>query len=377
MKLFNILSASALVLLSYTAVSAKSADFRDVQYAFDEEKTKAAEDSFHFLRSYVDYFNRLVNENKADLKANNNKLSSVTGSCVGDAHAENFGTLIQKDNTSLFTMNDMDDFGPCPVVFDLFRFAVSSNLYDKNIDMDQILSSYVSGLKNESITQPDSIQKMLNKSEKKGAETSAQKIQANRIVRDSLMTEVNADDERQILSVVNKFNSDLPASFKILDLVSTRKVGGGSGGLLRFEVLIADGNKLVQLEFKEEVKPCIYPVATETIPNLPERLQKAIAIEQGSLASQFYASAQISDRSMLVRPRFAGNIGISLKDSTNDENAKIIYFEAYTLGLIHSRSVTDVKAYKEMIKNISKEDLESDVQQMAQMFNNKFELLKK
>jgi len=34
---------------------------------------------------------------------------------VGDAHPENFGTLLQKDGTSVFTVNDVDDSGPCPL----------------------------------------------------------------------------------------------------------------------------------------------------------------------------------------------------------------------------------------------------------------------
>ena len=249
--------------LIFTAIAeAKSSNFKDVSYSFDTEKNKAAKDSFHFLRSYVDYFFLLVNQNKSDLKAFN-QVASFSGWCVGDAHAENFGALVQKDQTTVFTVNDMDDFGPCPVGFDLYRLMVSSKLYDKNIDLDQIAKNYILGLKNSSVEMPDCIKKLIDKSINKGLEVSAKKISSNKIIRDSIMTEVGASDEQQILNGLNQQDLGLSKNYKIIDLVSTHKIGGGSGGLFRYEVLISDHDKLIHLELKEEEKPSIYPVLAD------------------------------------------------------------------------------------------------------------------
>lgn len=364
------------ILFFISSGNVKAGNFQDVLYTFDAQKNQAAEDSFHFLRSYVDYFYLLIKANKSHLQAFN-KLSNVSGWCVGDAHAENFGVLIQKDQSSLFTMNDMDDFGPCPVALDLYRFMVSTKLYDKNIQLDLILRSYLSGLKNDHYPKPDSIKMLLEKSQEKGTGINPKKVSSDRIVRESSMSEVSVKEKDQILFALNQIELGLTKNYKVLDLISTRKIGGGSGGLLRYEILITDNNHLIQLELKEEIIPSIYPVATAVIPQFSERLQKAINLEQGPMASSLYNSLQLNGRSMLIRPRFSGNMGISLKGNSKSENTEIIYYEAYTLGVIHSRSLINTKEYIKLIKDIKIKDLESDVQGMGKLFDIKFNQLKK
>ena len=167
MKKLKLITQSLVLLMSLSAF-AKTPEFKDVPYTFDQEKNQAAADSFHFLRSYVDYFYLLISKNQSQLKVFN-QFQKITGSCVGDAHAENFGLLIQKDQTSQFTMNDMDDSGPCPVAYDLYRLLASSRLYNKDIQIDGIVSSYRDGLKNKPIQVPKSIQTMITDSQKKGA----------------------------------------------------------------------------------------------------------------------------------------------------------------------------------------------------------------
>ncbi len=373
MKKYRLISQSLILLLSLSTYS-KPAQLQDVPYVFDQQKNQAAADSFHFLRSYVDYFYLLIHQNQSQLKVFN-QFQKITGTCVGDAHAENFGLLIQKDQTSQFTMNDMDDSGPCPVTYDLYRLLSSSRLYNKDIKIDALVSSYRDGLKNKSIQVPKSIQKMITESQKKGATVNPKKIVNNLIVRDSSLQEISSDEFKIIDTELHKLQLGLDSNFKILDIVSTHKVGGGSGGLLRYEVLVSSKNQLIQVELKEEVKPSLYPVATGSIDNLQKRLSAAILAEQKN-PFLIYSSVVINSKNMLIRPRFHGNIGVTLSDNSIQDNLEIINYEAYTLGQIHSRSVKDLDLYQKMIKSVSSKDLESDVQLMTDLFKTKFKQVK-
>lgn len=270
----------------------------------------------------------------------------------------------------------MDDFGPCPVAYDLYRLMASSKLYNSQVSLSDILNSYQAGLKNDSISKPDSLKKMFNEGQKKGMSVSPKKISNDQIIRDSVMTEVSANEAQQITSALLQTQLGLDSNYKILDIVSTRKIGGGSGGLLRYEVLINSQDQRIHLELKEEITPSIYPVATEPIPAWSTRIKSAISMEQINPFSM-YNTVQINNHTMLTRPRFWGNVGVALKDNSTSDNLEIINYEAYVLGTIHSRSVKDMESYKKMIKALSMKDLESDVQMMTDLFNLKFDQIKK
>jgi len=363
------------ILIIFLAQPSKGADLQDVNYVFDQQKNAAAKDAFHFFRSYVDYFYLIIQANSSNLKAFH-KLSSFDGWCVGDAHPENFGFLVQKNASTLFTMNDMDDFGPCPIADDLYRLLVSSRLYDKNISMDQILKSYLSGLNSESVLMPESLVKLFDKSQKNGTQTNPKKIASGKIIRDSEMTEVDPDTKNEILSALQKARLGLGQNFRIADLVLTSKIGGGSGGLSRYEVLIDDSGLMTHLELKEQVRPSIYPVANAPIPETELRIQKAIQLEQGPNASPVYTSVQIKGLDMLARPRYSGNVGVNLDDNSVAINEEIIGYEAFALGQIHSRSLAQNGEYQNAIKNLSSTDIDSDVKAMTHLFAQVFEKIK-
>lgn len=353
---------------------AENIDLQDVPYQFDATKVKASEDSFHFLRSFVDlfYLTYKANENRLQIISN---LASVNGWCVGDAHAENFGVLLQQDASALFTMNDMDDSGPCPVALDLYRLMVSSRLYDPNTDLDKIIEAYTQGLKNKKFDMPSSISDLLKKGAKSGFVASDKKIKDGKIIRDPQMIEVTTSEKSQILKAIQAYGSALSSKVQVLDMVSTSKIGGGSGGLLRYEVLLNNNGEILQLEFKEEVKPSIYPVAT-SIPKTGQRISETIAMAQGPKASKLYTVVQINKKDMMIRPRFSGNVGVTLDDSSKSENKDIIRFEAYTLGLIHSHSVKDSDGLAKLINSISSKSWENDVDLMANYFDRKYKQAK-
>jgi len=202
-------------------------------------------DPFQFLRSYVDYFYLVLKSNEPNLPLTT-RLQSIPGWCVGDAHPENFGVLIQNDGVSMFTMNDMDDSGPCPIGVDLIRLMVSSRLYSHDIDIDKLLNSYLKGLERQAVEVPSAVLKMLKKSQKRGTAPSSKNIEGRRIVRDSNMVEVNATELDQIKLSLRDLKSSLSPQAKLLDAVATSKIGGGSGGILRYEILLDNGGDLAR-----------------------------------------------------------------------------------------------------------------------------------
>ena len=348
----------------------KAQGLTDVAYNFDHTKLDAAKDSFHFLRSYVDYFYLLVKANRGSLQAVSS-ADNITGWCVGDAHPENFGVLIQNNGSSVFTMNDVDDSGPCPAVLDLYRLMCSSRLYDQNTKLDKLVQAYAAGLQGQSYDIPAPVADMLGKSRKKGTAPDPKKISGNRLVRDGNMQEVTGGELAQIKTTL----AYLPGA-RLLDAVSTSKIGGGSGGLLRYEVLLDYGGVLLHLEFKEEMTPSIYPVAAGQIPAIPQRISTTIQMDQGSGASGYYRVVSISGKYMFIRPRFDGNVGMSLDKQSDKDNKDIIRYEAYVLGKIHSRSVQNAGSWSRQVQSISGSDWENDVDLMTRQFAQKFSQLK-
>jgi len=354
---------------------AKAPGLMDVAYSFDKTKLDAAKDSFHFLRSYVDYFYLLVKANRGSLQAVS-QADNIPGWCVGDAHPENFGVLIRNDGSSLFTMNDVDDSGPCPVVLDLYRLMASSRLYDANTKLDKLVQAYAVGLQGQSYELPPAVADMIAKSQKKGTAPDPKKISGNSLVRDGNMHEVNAGELAQIKTALASLSGSLSPRAKLLDTVSTSKIGGGSGGLLRYEALLDNGGALLHLEFKEEVIPSIYPVSAGQIPAAPQRVSTTILMDQGAGASALYNVVTIAGKYMLIRPRFDGNVGMSLDKQSGGDNKDIIRYEAYILGKIHGRSIRDAGNWSRQVLNIPASAWENDVELMTSQFELKFSQLK-
>lgn len=353
----------------------QSKKLQDVAYNFDSTKLDASQDAFHFLRSFVDYF-YLVIKNNPNALPSINSLSNTNGWAVGDAHAENFGVLLKQNNDMVFTHNDMDDSGPAPVIYDIYRLMVSSKLYDQNIDLNKMMSAYLNGLNNRSYSVPGTIQDMLAKASAAGTHPSKKKVQDNKIVRDQTMEEVDADTLATLKGVVSSLKNYLNPKANLIDTVKTAKVGGGSGGLNRYELLIDNGGSLLDLELKTEVTPSIYPVASAAIPEASTRIATTVLYDQGNNPSPFYQTYHVGNADMLLRPRFAGNVGVNLDKQSPGENEEIIYYESYTLGQVHARSVNNLSNYIRSLSQLNMSGVQADVQSMVDLFNYKYSSLK-
>ena len=367
-----------LAFTSFISSSGKAADLeslplQDPSYQFDASKLAAADNAFHFLRTFVDYYYLLIAQNQTNLPAIKS-LMGTTGWCVGDAHPENFGILIQQSGKPLFTMNDIDDSGPCPVILDLVRLMVSSELSENKIDLSELTKVYMKGLRGKPFDAPAVVTDLLKKSAKLGTGPSDKRVQGRKLIRTTLMQEVSAAEINALSSVLPQL-AELTASSRIIDAVSTAKVGGGSGGLLRYEVLVESAGQLLHLELKTQVTPSIYPVATAPIPNTADRIRETLAVDQED-PSVFYKVVRFANRDMLVRPQFAGNVHSPLDRLSGSDARDLISMEAYTLGQIHSRTIANTESFESTIDAAKLTDLSADVELLKRQFEKKFALIK-
>lgn len=350
----------------------KAAPLSDVTYSFDPAKLDVADDAFHFLRSYVDYYYLLAQANRAQLPTLN-ALADVGGWCVGDPHPENFGVLIQEDDSSIFTINDIDDAGPCPLAWDLSRFLVASTLYDSSLDIADLLKAYRHGLEGKTDDQPDVVSEMFDDSSKKGERPEKSRVDANGLlIRSSQSREV---DSAVLAQLTTAYKTLFPRHADLVDVMETSKVGGGSGGLRRYELLVKDANGLVNLEMKEEVRPSVYPVAKTPLPDFSTRINQTLLIEQGPSHSAYLSTFVIDGREMISRPRFAGNVGAALDKNSGKENRALILYEAFILGRIHARSV-DGSSWSARVKAADEDALGREIESLSKRMSWKFSKLK-
>lgn len=342
----------------------------DVAYNFDAQKVGDAKNSFHFMRSFVDYFYLLIVKNQNQLSTVS-QFKNLGGWCAGDAHPENFGFLQQKNGSVIFTINDMDDAGPCPVAYDLYRLMVSSQLYTQKADIKTILRAYRTGLAAQAYTMPPAVSDFHDEALKKGRVVNPKKVSGNQLVRDSDSEEVDAATKTALQqTVASRF-----AGLKMLDVYRTAKTAGGSGGMTRYEVLLSDGNNLVQVELKEQGTPAISSVVVGALPAMAQRLAQTIQFEQGPSAFSFYGYVKFQSLDMLTRPILWGNVGVDLAKNSKSDNRDIIYYEAYTLGTLHRKSVSDLDKYINLLQSTQASDWSDDVDAMASQMDRKYNSL--
>ena len=355
-----------------------SSSLKDVIYNFDHDRLNKASDSLQLLRTFTDYYYDLFPANKNNL-ASSKVAPLSSGWCVGDAHPENFGVLLQEDNNVTFTINDLDDAGPCPVIDDFLRLLISSRLYNPKLNIDKMVSAYTDGLNGKTPDFPKSIRKLSEKSKEAGFGVDPKDLDGKKLKRKKETNEVSSEIRIKIAQNIEKYFSDknlLIDKIKVIDVISTAKIGGGSGGLIRYEVLCERGNgDLVHLELKELTTPAIEAVATKAIPNQTIRMAKTLEVEQGDSASKFYNVIEIDKKMLFMRPKFAGNIGVNLEDYDKDQIKDIMRLEAYILGTIHAQSV-DVSPYLKALDSMSSNDWESDVSAFTHHFDKKYSDLK-
>lgn len=350
-----------------------------------EEKIAGNNNSFQFLRSFVAYFYSVAPREilGRDAETSLHTISAEAAWCAGDAHLENFGTILDRNAVAHFRINDKDDAGPCPAYLDTLRFLVSIRLGAPSLDREApaaALEAYRQGLQGEVFNFSEAITALISKAERKGPRP-----------KNSLEDEKGKEQGRDLndhesndlkATIAHEYGADVGfiAGFAF------RPTTGGSSHLQRFRVelefptnssfLPSEAERRQVIEFKSVVSPGIYPAATALMPSVGERFRRSFALDESDQVAPLFRVARVGEREMLLRPRWAGHIGIDLKDFEGATAlAKLARDEAYVLGTYHRGSVSTT--YVNHFANVRLDDWLRASERLAQRIESSYAISKR
>jgi hypothetical protein len=346
-------------------------------YSFNPKKLESVQSEFAFLRAFVDYYYLLYKAN-VDALPVVAKLTDHKGWCVGDAHPENFGFLVSEKANPIFTMNDQDDSGPCPLALDIVRYLVAAQLAVPTIDAQALLKAYIHGLRKQQVPLPKTLQALEQKALAKGRAPGPKRVKDGQFILGPDVRRLDGEERATFLRELGILRDVVPDWDKqrFIDLVQVTGVGGGSLGLNRYGVLVRDPqNRLLELELKELVDPGV-GVVTPSIPNQDERMRKTFLFVLAQAATVYHQPVKINSRWYLLRPRYWGNEDIELKSLPSEDLQKVLEYSAYTLGSIHVVSADKLESYKRAVTAMDQKSLLTEAQSVASALSQKFKELK-
>ena len=342
-----------------------------------QTKLEGAKTPFLFLRTFVPYYFYHLAHNPLP-EAQSQDLGRLSGWCVGDAHLENFGVLLDDQGETIFAMNDMDDAGPCPLYSDFVRFLTSALLFDEKMDLDPLVKVYEDAVMGDAPSYSKLIRKIAKDAEDERYLNFGKNDQQY-LEREEGSQELSAEELRTLAQVLS---SALHAKTTILDSFKMKKASGGSGGLTRIRARISynDGTgkkpRTTTYEFKQLQRPGIFPLASAPIPKTAQRFKRTMDLELGAGVNSIFFIRKVLGMEMLLRPRWKGNVAIALKDFDKDDIRTIAADEANALGRFHLRSAKNIVAYRNAIRNMSRDEWKSMAQKMAGIMSSDFKVLR-
>ncbi|MCO4795241.1 MAG: DUF2252 family protein, partial [Bacteriovoracaceae bacterium] len=350
------------------------------------KRIKSSEDQFYFLRSFVPYFYDYISNNKSSLQTWA-PLHQYSGFLAGDAHPQNFGTLINQESKMHFGVNDPDDGGFGPLYLDLLRYFTASNLLLNtsnsslsDTQVETLLEAYLKGVKDSKYKLSDITKKLIKKSKKKGTNVNPKWITLD---GDSYKFKKRKSPaftydltEKEINSLKKILSLNLKDDIKILDAYGLLKYSGGSGGLNRYELLIQfEDKKLAWAELKQAApKPGIFPISTNAIRSISKRYIENINLERGKNWLQYHPIVKFEGKSYLLRYRRHGNDSIDVDSETPYSDFILIASDQlYKLGQLHQPNSS--KNYISSLKSLKTEDWLKDIKTLSQFMTTSYKEL--
>jgi Uncharacterized protein conserved in bacteria (DUF2252) len=341
-----------------------------------QKKLHEPQDEFHYLRTFVPVYYLLLNRNHLP-SFTDTAAWNQSGWCVGDAHPENFGVVVGDSGATTFAMNDIDDGGPCPLIADAMRFFVAVHLYDSSIDLHELFKSYAKGLKGDPLDYSNEVQAMLEKGSGQTQPEDGWLDGASALNREKVGDDLSAAEMEIVRAAVAAAYGEV----EVLDAVKYTKAAGGSGGMLRYRVLLNFPQPQV-VELKEIQPPGVSQLSRGPIPGDAERLAHSLELEQGAFASGLDKVAGVGGVNMYFRPRRQGNIGVTLDKLNSESEGKdkmlnVLRDEIMLLGHLHGISASDAAAYRQAFSDLNEDAwmqaVESVSQDFSQLFQSRFE----
>ena len=277
-----------------------------------------------FYRSYVNSF-----YSETQIKGH----LSLVGSCMGDAHPENFG-FISFSRTPYYVFNDIDDSGSCPIGLDILRYFSALKLTDiSDRDFEKLahlFEAYVAGARQESFNfkLPD-LQKANEKNLKKNAE-------GDTFIAKGNLAPLPKAEKQRILKAIKGQTPGL----EILDIASYTKSDGGSGGLKRYWLIVktATGHKEL-IEFKEQVHPAVAWTGTEQTVARTATPQFIWGV-----FPDYYGYVYFDQTLFLTRTR--ADDFIDLGKLSSEDKFKLLSYQVYLIAKFHQSRLQSVGGIK-------------------------------
>ncbi len=293
-----------------------------------------------FLRSFVGaYYLDLMNV----------KGAGPLGICFGDAHLENFGFVVFSDGPK-FVYNDFDDSGYCPVGLDVLRYLTSLRLYEKKSSdfPDKVIKEYVEVLSGRRL--PRKLDSSISfEPEKKRSKNIRNLIDGQKFAVSDEFAFVSASTTKKIKEV---FATDVNLKkFKINDIVSTKKEGGGSAGLEKYLIYVVgtgDTNNEI-LEFKPVITP---GTAAGNWKSMLENRVEFLIKEfwENSVPLNFY-SVKMENTNYILRSRTKGSVDLGSLNS--DERLNLYKAQVGIIAKQHKKFWSESRDMKEWLSENS------------------------
>jgi len=389
MKKILILIFLSVAITPYKTSAEEFSELKEVKnYIFNERKLKEVDSSYILLRTFVDYFYLLLLEQKSIQMTFEQEFSFI-GHAMGDAHPENFGIQLLKDNKNTFTLNDYDDSGSAPLFYDLLRLLTGADLLMKNnsqmtqADRQETLKDMLSVYalnSQQHLAMPLAIKKAADKSQKNGTMPLEKLVsQDKKKFKDGLAyVPIHAiNDKEEYQSVFRSLKKVLPKILEtdILDMASYTKKSGGSAFLRRIEILIQLDENILHLELKPIAAPTSYHFFKTQNFNLEKNYYQSIDLFMGEDRLPLYKFITHEGNTYQLRPIIEGNTDVKMDKLNPKELSEVLVFEAWTLSKFHRKQ----GFYFEKIRTDSKKGLEqiiSIIELLSNHFEYKFQTLK-
>ena len=308
------------------------------------EKAQAARSPFEFFRSFVAVYYDVV-VTRPELTHSFRDVRKQMGWCVGDAHPENFGILLNQSGKAVFTVNDWDDTGPCPVYADVMRFLAAAYSYNPRLDLSALRASYLRTLMGGDLKLSPAIEALRLRSEQTGFIISKNELTAQgKLKRPKEAVELTAHERDDLIQTLK------PVGLGVADAYRIQRRQGGSFGSWRVRILSRLNGRPAFMELKEILPSGMLPlISGERTPSARDRIGRMLELLFGTEVPHGIAVVPFEGKHFLMRPRWQTNVGVDLdrfsKQLSSDDLFKVLQDQAEVLGVFHRRSTMEPEHY--------------------------------
>lgn len=281
------------------------------------------------------------------------------GWVVGDAHNGNFGD-IWLGGQNRFAVVDIDDGGLAPFILDLARYLVLTDSASGESIVKDLWPSYLKGVNGRATSPPAIVKKALDIKPRE-FEREKKKYIAGIVGRDGRfrfgskadlqpLSRASWDHQREFSTALPLFAQELHA-YSLLDFAYKVKVTGGSQGLPRFWVSLANdsgGPEIV--EFKRMADPATVEWGPQ--PTQAERLKQILLYYWSAQRSEnLFRHVIVENNEYWMRRRSPSFIRIADVPKSKKEKSEFrdySIFVANQMGFLHGRQSSAVEYIKRL-----------------------------